>query len=746
MVGLTQSSFSAGEISDSLHGRVDISDFKKSLRTAENVFVHIQGGVSNRSGLEYVASVRDRLIPARLIPFTFSVTQAYVLEFGSQYFRIIRNGAHLKEAPLPIVSISNANPAIIIADSSYENGDTIYISNVDGMDRINQQYYILEDKDDTSYRLRNERTGVLVDSSQFGTYAAGGTSELIITVATPYAGNDVDKLRFTQSADILTLVHVSHPIQELKRISSLVWTIEEAVIAGDKFDGVNEYPGSTAYFEQRMVYGGTNNHPDTLYYSKTGTRDDFTTLPPVLDDSAIVATLNSRQVNVIQHIVPRNDLLVFTSGSEWNITAGSDVGFTPSSMRQKSQSTWGSSHIAPIEIGGTTLYCNLSSNVIRSFDFTSDSNSYNSVNIAIMADHVLTGPLIIRDWSIALIPYSVVWVVRSDGQALSVTYGKEQDIVGWCRHKTLGSFQNVLSVYEETTNEHATYFIVKRYVDGIYVQYIERMRTRIFNDVRDCFFVDSGLSYDVSSGITGVTNSTECTVTVESHTFSIGDLIDFSDIPEIKTSDNETINMTELNDFRYQVSVITEDTFDIIDPITHVPLDSSAFNEWIEGGKVRKAVSNFRGLDHLEGETVSILADGNVLHSEKVVEGQISIQRPASRVHIGLSYQANAETLDVTIPPDRRFGNYQGRQKKVTEITIRFKDSRGLFYGPNEDYLTEMKQRTTEKMGEPTRLSSEPKELIMPPSWNSHGRIYMRQSNPLPMTILSVSSNVEIGG
>jgi hypothetical protein len=173
----------------------------------------------------------------------------------------------------------------------------------------------------------------------------------------------------------------------------------------------------------------------------------------------------------------------------------------------------------------------------------------------------------------------------------------------------------------------------------------------------------------------------------------------------------------------------------------HNAEDGSAFVAYVRGGNARKAVTTVAGLNHLEGESVIILADGNVIDGKSVSIGAITLSTPASRIHVGIQVVADIETLDVEAPE----GTIQGKRKKLTEVTVRFEKSRGLLIGPNKDLLVEMKQRENEPMGAPTTLLTGDKRITLKPSWNSNGRLLLRQVNPLPMTILAIVPDLQVG-
>ncbi|MFM7010259.1 MAG: hypothetical protein ACKO0Z_13160 [Betaproteobacteria bacterium] len=150
------------------------------------------------------------------------------------------------------------------------------------------------------------------------------------------------------------------------------------------------------------------------------------------------------------------------------------------------------------------------------------------------------------------------------------------------------------------------------------------------------------------------------------------------------------------------------------------------------------------GLNHLEGKTVSILADGAVHPQRVVTGGSITLDQEASKVQIGLPITADLQTLPIALQIDSGFG--QGRYKNVNKAWLRVYRSSGIFVGPDADKLTEMKQRTIEPYGSPPVLKSEEMQLVLTPSWADSGQVYIRQADPLPLTVVSMTLEVAIGG
>jgi hypothetical protein len=156
------------------------------------------------------------------------------------------------------------------------------------------------------------------------------------------------------------------------------------------------------------------------------------------------------------------------------------------------------------------------------------------------------------------------------------------------------------------------------------------------------------------------------------------------------------------------------------------------------------ARDSISGLSWLEGKTVNILADGAV-HPQRVVSsGRVVLDQASSKVQVGLPITADLQTLPLAMQIDGSFG--QGRYKNVNKAWLRVYRSSGIFVGPNPSSLVEAKQRTTEPYGSPPELKSEEIPIMLTPTWADNGQVYIRQSDPLPLTIVSLTLEVALGG
>ena len=148
------------------------------------------------------------------------------------------------------------------------------------------------------------------------------------------------------------------------------------------------------------------------------------------------------------------------------------------------------------------------------------------------------------------------------------------------------------------------------------------------------------------------------------------------------------------------------------------------------------------GLEHLEGYTVAILADGNVLPQQTVENGKVLLGNKYKKVHVGLSIDAEIKTLPIDFTAQD--GTYLSRKKRIATVTLLLKDSRGGLFGMKENELDEFKWRSNEAYGEPIGLQTGKfKVTIKSATYDETQQIIIKQPDPLPMTVLSLIPEIE---
>lgn len=209
-----QPSLSGGELSPGMRGRVDLARFSISLGKSRNFITKPTGGGAKRNGTLFRGRVKFSNKRTRIIPFIYSTSVKYLIEMGDLYLRFWVNGSLLTNAQKPVQGISQANPAVVTSTAhGYVNGDSVVISGVRGMTKVNSRTFTVAAATANTFQLAG------FDSSILTAYAGGGSVDRIVEVATPYDEAKLRGVRFTQSADVLYMVHGQVPQKELRRLS-----------------------------------------------------------------------------------------------------------------------------------------------------------------------------------------------------------------------------------------------------------------------------------------------------------------------------------------------------------------------------------------------------------------------------------------------------------------------------------------------------------------------------------------------
>lgn len=678
-----------------------------------------------------------------------------------------------------ISGITQANPAVItvVAAHQFALGDPINISGVVGMTQINGWFIVSDITPSTELKLHAYTTGIDIDSTSYGAYVSGGTVQYgnqtqdidNYYVITSIATNGLDESVASPSGTVSNNLNVSGASNNLtwtavpgalryniyKRQSGLYGYIGQTStnaftddnIAPDMgitppivdtvFASAGNYPQAVSYFEQRRVFAGTNNEPQTMWMTRSGTESDMSYSLPIKDDDRVNIRVAAREANTIRHVVPLNQLLLLTSAAEWRVSPINSDAITPTTVSVRPQSYVGANNVQPEIINNSMVYCAARGGHVRELGYSWQSSGFVTGDLSIRSAHLFDN-YTISDMCFAKSPQPLLWFVSSTGKLLGLTYIPEQQIGAWHQHDTDGIFESCCVVAEGI--EDALYVIVRRIVNGNSVRYIERMETRQITTLEDSFFVDSGLTYDGNN-----TGATTVTITggttwgpADTLTITASTGI-FSAFPST-TDVGDAIVLTDALGNKYRLRILATGFATTatakVDKVLPVALRATPTAAW---GFARDSVG---GLTHLEGKTVSILGDGAVMPQAVVTGGVVTLSRSCVKIQVGLPYNSDLQTLPVAINIEA-FG--QGRVKNVNQAWIRVFQSSGIFIGPDENKLTEAKQRTFELYGSPPSLKSDEVSVLMTPTWAQSGQIYMRQSDPLPLTVVGITTEVVVG-
>lgn len=489
------------------------------------------------------------------------------------------------------------------------------------------------------------------------------------------------------------------------------------------------WPKVARYFQDRLVLAGTETEPQTTWPSKIANYSSHSRNQiSLLDTDAMSLNLPTRELNSINGLIALKRLIAFTSASEWSIGSVSGATFTPTTASQEVEGYNGSSGVDPIVINNQAIFVESNGKVVRNIGYQLNADGFVGDELNILAKHLFEDYTIL-EMAYQQTPNRICWCLRSDGKLLGLTYMPEQEVIAWHWHDTDGTVDSIAVIPADGYDE--LWLAVNR-DNG---RYIERMAPRVnSDDPVDWFFVDSGVTDNNPLTISGATQANPCVLTVTSHGLSNGDLVDIRSVG----------GMTELNNNRYEIANVTTHTFSLKNADTSADIDSTSFGAYTSGGEAREAKTTFTGLTHLEGQTVSVLANGEVRDQATVSSGQITLADPASIVHIGLPYNSDLETLNVEI--QSREGSIQGRKIKIGEVTFRFVRSRGGWIGPDSSSLYEAFAPSAVASGSVASLTTGDIPKVLGGGYEDGGRVFYRQPDPLPVTIGAIIPKVSVGG
>lgn len=215
-----QPTFAGGEITPSMHSRVDLERYANSLALMRNFFVRKHGGASNRAGFEFIYKMFDPTKAVRLIDFSFNVEQTYILAFSDQEMRVIKEDGVILDGTATITGITQAANGVVTTSAAHgwSNGDQVFLSGVDGMVEVNNRFFTISGVTATTFEIN-------VDTTGYSAYTSGGTAGRVFVLSTPYLEADLFRIKYTQSADVMTLTHPSYNPQDLSRTGHASWTL-----------------------------------------------------------------------------------------------------------------------------------------------------------------------------------------------------------------------------------------------------------------------------------------------------------------------------------------------------------------------------------------------------------------------------------------------------------------------------------------------------------------------------------------
>lgn len=506
------------------------------------------------------------------------------------------------------------------------------------------------------------------------------------------------------------------------------------------------WPREVEFWSDRMVFASNRSQPQTVWMTKTGDYNSFGRSTPIVDDDAVTFTINAREINTIRDLVPLDSLLILTEGGEYKLTGGQNEVVTPSSVGVKPQSFYGVSNVPTAVVGNTALFIQDRGKIVRDLAYQFEADGYVGNNLSIFSAHLLEGHEVVAQ-AYQQTPFSVVWLVRDDGLLLSLTYIKEQQIVGWARHDTRGKVESVCCVPENGTD--SLYMSVRRRIGGTWQRYVERMEPRYQPDPLIPWFVDSAVAFD------GRRTAEQAPLTIRSwqDTWQDDDIVSivFESARPGVYGDEMLVSITTTE---YSIEAGQEVATTVSRRLKREPAESSTayrligdlppefrnveIHDWIA------RFDTFGGLGHLEGLEVVGVGDGFTLPPRTVTAGTVSYPNAYGVIVIGLPYLSDMCTLDVNVIGGE---SVRAKQKLVNKVSLLVDTTRSVRAGKDARSLEEVRPRTPDdNWGDAIAPWSDALVVDVTGGWSTRGRIFVRQDEPLPITILAAIPDLDVAG
>jgi hypothetical protein len=758
---LLYQSFAGGEITPELYGRLDLGKYQTGLALVRNWLVLPHGPVQNRSGFAFVNEAKDVGHNVRVIPFSFSAEETMVLEFGHEYIRFHTNGATLLETAKPVVSIATGiTTQQQVTAHGFSTGDWVYTiaGALSGF-----RFYRIVVVDADNYELRTI-AGAQVDTTGWPLYAGGATAARVYTLASTYQGVDLLDLHFVQSADVLTITHPSYPIRELRRLGATNWTLVTVSFAptlaapAAPTVAITGPGGGTAVVHDYVITAiAADGLEESLASASSASAaidlsvaGNEATIAPSVALPAVVARFNvyKKLSGLFGYIGQSSVAGTFHDNNitpdmtktppEASITLNTLPGLYPSAVTYHEQRrAFGATNADPAGLWMTRP--GTESNLTTSIPSQDDD----AISLRIKAREQNRIRHLVSLGDLLALTASGEWRIFSGDQPVitpTTISAKQQGGTGASNVQPALTSGSVL--YVQSRGSHVRELTFSNDKNGYVTTDMSIMAPHLFDTV---------IVYDIAYARAPM--QTLWVVT------SDGRLLGMTYVPEHQvfawhqhTTDGsfESVAVVaEGNEDALYVAVARNVNGRIVRNIERMA--SRLFNAKedafiVDSGLTYRGAptSTISNLYHLEGKLVSILADGAVETPQTVVNGRITISAPASVIHVGLPIVADLMTLPIALMNTPASG--QGRTKNINAAMLRIHRTTGLSCGPSFNRLTPVPGRSDEAYGTAPALRTGVHRITLSPSWVEDGQVCLRQTDPVPATILSMALDAAVGG
>lgn len=560
-------------------------------------------------------------------------------------------------------------------------------------------------------------------------------------------------------------------------------TTASAIWDESAWSDLRGWPRAITFHDGALFMLGNTAQPDTFWRSLIGNFDHFMQSRLAQDASSDSSGLNffganaqaadpfaftiaSQEVNKIQWAVSDNVLQIGTLGAEHIVTAR-DGSLGPKNIQVNEQTANGSAFIQAKKGDSGTFYVQRGGRIIRNMRFDRDSNKYLSDDVTVLNDQIVahgseqadnSGAVVNQTVKFRDIQYQstrgILWCLNDNGFLVAFTSTKDGNARAWHRHRFGGSFignrktardpyaTGVCSI-PSTIQTHDELFVsLFRTINGVTEYYLEKigsdyefpeMVNESLNTEDKPIFSDSAVHVDIIKSFTdaNVNVGTEF-ITITGHNYIDGDQVIYNSISRDLTG------LTS-GDIYFIVNK-TANTFNLALTVggAAINLGFDAASTGADKHTVYQiGVTVFSGFSHLEGETLSVLADGFNHPDVTVASGNITLNKGARVVIAGLKYTPILKLL--RLEAGANGDTAQGSMQRIDRATVRFYKSYSARIGPSETEFEEIIFRPGDlPAGANLPLLSGDRKIDYPGGPDRENTVVITQDKPMPLTIIAL--------
>ena len=803
-----QNNFAAGELSDKLDGRTDLPQYKAGAKVLENAFTLRQGGATRRPGFRYISDINQT---GKIFPFVFSKTQAYLIAIdpsqtvvADRIKAIDRDGTQTSIGSNLILNTS----LDVDAFQYVQSGDLIFFVHPETQPFVVFRYGSVTSPTFNAQTYWDQALG----------FAAGGieASNNVDGLATPYRDSNIGSttitpsattgagITLTASANLFTSGHVGsywkieHGAATTGIVKIVGYTSPTSVTANvivslgattatdnwqeGAWSNERGYPRAVTIFENRLIFGGNEAQPNTLWASlqynlffmmeRRLAQDDGVepapsgTLyggdPNVADPFQF--SIASQQVNQIQWLSAKRTLQVGTLGSEYTVRGGEETALSSANVQVTPQTAHGSSEVQPVQIGNTTIFVSRDGQLLREFQFNLDNDAYVATNISLLSTDIIKHKFVSGQFNgieVKEMVYqesrAIIWIRTSRDALIALTIDAGANILAWHKHDIGGEDAKVISI-SIIPNEDGSFddlwAIVERTINGTTKHYLEKMGDSFehpnlsnisTNEDDKPWFMDSAVRYTLETFNSGALLETLNTTNTGTDILTITDGVStFIDGDAVRFYGSGTLPVPLLFNKTYYINVqsgVTPKDVKIYETRADALADTNSIDiTAVHSGSITlaKLTKNWTtGFAHLEGETVQVLADGFTHPDVVISSGGITLDKISHEVVVGLQYITTIETM--RLEAGLFLESSQAQIKRIDQVTVRLFESYGVEIGePSKDLVPIKFREASSNFGSSLPLFTGDKNIKFNAGPDREARVKIQQVNPLPLNVTAL--------